>query len=358
MDEINKKNHQKEDEYVKALEEFLEKNGLKPDKIESLTPDASARRYFRLYFKDEKTKIAMVMGKVDPRIVYEEIMEKQVNFTEIPFVNIQRFLKKCRVRVPEIFMQDEKVLLLEDFGSLPLDVFVSEKGFGQAEKFYLDAVKQLVMMQNAEKDNNCYAFSLEFTKGMLMWEFNHFTEYFMGFLLKEDREMKREFERISEILSKSPYKFTHRDYHSKNLMCLDGWKVGILDFQDALMGPYVYDLVSLTCDAYVEMPENLEEKIKKEYIKKSGEKGFIIPSDFETHYAMCAVQRTLKAAGRFMFIWKEKKNKKFLPYVVPAVKKALKFMEKLNLKSAEKIKEKLWTQEKNIKDEIENFKQI
>jgi aminoglycoside/choline kinase family phosphotransferase len=330
------------DSYFERLLNFLEKERIRVVDVEPLTPDASSRRYFRLFFPDKTTKIAMVMGDIDPRIIFEEILEKQVNFKELPFINIARFLSKVGVRVPKIYQYDgERILILGDFGRTPLDVFVRENGFEKSEVFYVDAIEQLCIMQNAEKDENCYAFELKFTKNMLMWEFNHFCEFFMGFTIDKDKEIKKEFEEISDVLSQTPYVFTHRDFHSKNLMCLDGGNVGILDFQDALLGPYVYDLVSLTCDAYVDIPENLEDKIKSLYKQKNEERGFKMPKDFEVHYAMCGIQRTLKAAGRFMFIFKEKKNKKFIPYVIPAAKKGLKLMKKLGLKSSEKVEGKI-----------------
>ena len=347
----NFKSMKGEDTYYRKLVEFLEKRKYKVRDIEALTPDASTRRYFRITMEskdensrsksDAETKIAMVMGDIDRKIVFEEILEKQVEFRELPFINISRFLRKIGVNVPEIYDEGDGVIILEDFGDTPLDVFVNKSGFEKATPYYEDAVSQLVVMQNSEKDDGCYAFSLEFTYGMLMWEFNHFSEYFMGFPLDKDPEMKKEFEEISKVLSSTPYKFTHRDFHSKNLMCLPEGKVGIIDFQDALMAPYVYDLVSLTCDAYVDIPEDLEKHLISLYIKKSGEKGFEVPEDFETHYLMCAVQRTFKAGGRFLYIHKEKGNPKFLRYVVPAVKKGLRCAEKIGLKSSDKIKEML-----------------
>ncbi len=340
-----------EDTYYRKLVEFLEKRKYKVRDIEALTPDASTRRYFRITIEskdetsgsesDAKTKIAMVMGDIDKKIVFEEILEKQVEFRELPFINISRFLKKIGVNVPEIYDEDDGVIILEDFGDTPLDVFVNQNGFEKATPYYEDAVSQLALMQNSDKDKECYAFSLEFTYGMLMWEFNHFSEYFMGFPLEKDTEMKKEFEEISRVLSSTPYKFTHRDFHSKNLMCLPNQKVGVIDFQDALMGPYVYDLVSLTCDAYVDVPEKLERHLISLYVKWSEEKGFEAPTDFEMHYKMCAVQRTFKAGGRFLYIHKEKENPKFLRYVVPAVEKGLRHAESIGLKSTDKIKEKL-----------------
>ncbi len=340
-----------ENRYIVKLERFLSSKRWNVEKIEALTPDASTRRYFRIYSSPE-TKIAMVMGELDKNIIFEEIMEKQIEFKELPFINIGRFLKRNGVNVPQIYEVGDGVIILEDFGSTPLDVLVRYEGFGRAKEYYMDSISELVKMQSLKDDGSCYAFSLVFSKNMFLWEFNHFTEYFMGFKLSEDSIMRAEFERISEVLSQAQYVFTHRDYHSKNLMCLGNGRVGIIDFQDALLAPYVYDLVSLTCDAYIDMPQELERTILERYKELTKDRGILrIGSDFEYLYLMCGVQRTLKAAGRFLYIFKEKGNPKFLEYIIPAVRNAIRCAEKLELKSTERIKEEA----ERKKYFIENF---
>ena len=67
--------------------------------------------------------------------------------------------------------------------------------------------------------------------------------------------IRGEFEKISEHLAGQPRVFTHRDYHSRNLMA-DGLRLGVIDFQDALMGPATYDLASLLRDAYIALDES------------------------------------------------------------------------------------------------------
>ncbi len=335
-----------EDIWKEKLIRFLKIEGINPDWISPLTPDASSRRYFRLHFKDgfmgKKTVIAMVMGEMDKAIIFEEIIEKQVEFSELPFINIGRFLRKNGIMVPEIYLVGYDVILVEDFGSMPLDVFVKMHGFDKADIYYEDAIGQLIRLQSIKDEpQSCYAYSLNFSRNMLMWEFEHFIENFME--TSPTPEMKKEFEEISDMLSKSEYVLTHRDYHSKNLMCLDN-KVGIIDFQDALLGPYMYDLVSLTCDAYVDIPEELEDHLIAKYIE--GRK----INHFQELYSACAVQRTLKAAGRFLYIYKKKRNPKFLPYVIPAVKKGIAHMRRLKLKSTDIVSEKADYWSKKLKD--------
>lgn len=335
-----------EETYILKLKRFIKARGLEVEKVEPLTPDASTRRYFRLHMPDGSTRIAMVMGEIDRKIIFEEIVEKQITFEELPFINIGRFLREAGINVPEIYAYDGDVVLLQDFGSIPLDVFVAKNGFERADVYYENAIEQLVRMQELKPDEKCYAFRLRFSKNMFLWEFNHFTEHFMNQTIHEDRTINREFEKISDVLSRTRYVFTHRDYHSKNLMCLENGKVGVLDFQDALVAPYTYDLASLMADAYVDVPENFERVMLKRYTEICDPK--VLTDDFEEVYWMTAVQRTLKAAGRFIYIYKEKKNPKFLPYVVPAVEKGLRFLRKLGLKSAERIACELETKRKEI----------
>lgn len=332
--------------YISKLQRFIKERKLEIEKIEPLTPDASTRRYFRLYLPNAKTLIVMVMGDIDRKIIFEEIIEKQINFQELPFINIGKFLRKKGINVPEIYMESKDVIALQDFGNTPLDVFVTHHGIEKALPYYTSAIDELVKMQRLEENKSCYAFEIRFSKNMFLWEFNHFTEYFMGFPLEKDKTMFHEFSEIAQTLSEARYVFTHRDFHSKNLMCLENYKVGILDFQDALLAPYVYDLVSLTADAYVDIPEEIETKIVNTYKEKMRD---IIDNNFETLYNMCAVQRTLKAAGRFVYIFKEKKNPKFLPYVIPAALKGVKYMKKLGLKSASKVEEQIEKIKKELK---------
>src|SRR4030095_5077750 len=69
-----------------------------------------------------------------------------------------------------------------------------------------------------------------------------------------------ESQRPAGLLPSQPQVFVHRDYHSRNLM-VDGSRIGIIDFQDALMGPATYDLASLLKDAYIELDEAVVEDL-------------------------------------------------------------------------------------------------
>ena len=137
-----------------------------------------------------------------------------------------------------------------------------------------------------------------------MWEFEHFLEYGIvarnGTPLPEEdaRAIRREFEDIAELLAGQPPVFTHRDYHSRNLM-VDGVRLGVIDFQDALMGAAAYDLASLLQDARVDVPEMMEIALLSRYVRARMRKGPFEASDFARGYATLAAQRASKILGIF-----------------------------------------------------------
>ncbi|MGI9199579.1 MAG: aminoglycoside phosphotransferase family protein, partial [Woeseiaceae bacterium] len=98
-----------------------------------------------------------------------------------------------------------------------------------------------------------------------------------------------------------PQVFVHRDYHSRNLMQTEANNPGILDFQDAVEGPYTYDLVSLLKDCYVSWPaEQVREWALSFYERLDDEARQHSDADtFLRHFELMGVQRHLKAAGIF-----------------------------------------------------------
>lgn len=315
-------------------------NDSRVENIFILKGDASTRSYARLELKgfQNPTAVVMVMGSFERAIVPEEFVEEISRFTEIPFLNIHRYLRRAGMRVPEIYGYDREngFIFLEDFGD---DVL--EKRVLRSRKFpveiYTDALNQLINLQRfsiKNRDPECYAFRLKFTEGVFMWEFEHFIEFIIdkGYGVKaspsEKEELRALFSHISKQCGSLSRVFTHRDYHSRNLMILkDG--AGVLDFQDALTGPAFYDIVSLLRDSYVEIPEEVEEELKALFIKNAD---YLLAEErerFDYFFELCALQRNLKAAGRFSYINERKNNPSFLPYIKPTLKKALRAIEKI-----------------------------
>ena len=103
----------------------------------------------------------------------------------------------------------------------------------------------------------------QFDKQFILYELNVFKEWFLQAYLKialkaqEEMLLHETFHWLSNEISQQPQVVIHRDYHSRNIMLIsngDSVKLGIIDFQDAMYGPFTYDLVSLLKDCYIQWP--------------------------------------------------------------------------------------------------------
>jgi N-acetylmuramate 1-kinase len=258
--------------------------------------------------------------------------------SELPFVNILSHLAKATVPVPALHYYDQSagLLYLEDFGDVTLAEAVSQTDAPSVESRYKQAINVLVQMQigaTTPADPGCVAFHRSFDVPLLMWEFEHFLEY--GIVARRGEPLpdedatviRREFEEIAKLLAGQPRVFTHRDYHSRNLM-VDGLRLGVIDFQDALLGPATYDLASLVRDAYIQLDEPLVDDLVGYYLDQLAERRFVWTNraTFRRLFDLTSIQRNLKAAGRFVYIDRIKGNPKFLadiPRVLSYVKRNL-----------------------------------
>jgi hypothetical protein len=107
---------------------------------------------------------------------------------------------------------------------------------------------------------------------------------------------------IATAIAEQPTVFVHRDFHSRNLMLLANGKLGVIDFQDALMGAITYDLVSLLRDAYVEWPnEQVVAWVEdfRQLLIAQGRLTNIKQQQFLTWFDWMGAQRHLKVLGIF-----------------------------------------------------------
>ncbi len=294
-------------------------------KIHKLFGHASYRTYYRITLPDGKTYILMQMP-AGAASLSEEITNYEGPKDELPFVNIQRYLKSLQLHVPELYCWDaeKKIIVLEDVGDRHLETYLKDTTEVLRLSFYRRAIDLLVQMQKKTRGDgggkvDCIAFHRSFDEKLLNWEFDHFLEYGIEdrFKIKVPEEDKKLFKKITRSISKeianSKYIFVHRDFQSRNLMMKD-YDLYILDFQDALMGPQTYDLVSLTRDSYIELSsESVEELI--DYFLETRKKADIPlenEKNFKKLFYLTTLQRKLKDTGRFQFINTVKENPNFL----------------------------------------------
>ena len=312
--------------------------------LRSLTPlagDASNRRYYRLHIAGGPPHSLILMQLAEPegfKQSEEAVSGAAHPIVELPFLNILAHLSKAGIQVPALHYYDQAagLLYLEDFGDLTLAEEAGRSDARTVESRYKQAIDVLVQLQvkaTTPADPGCVAFHRSFDVPLLMWEFDHFLEY--GIVARRGKPMcsddwtavRREFENIADTLAAQPLVFTHRDYHSRNVM-VDGPRLGVIDFQDALMGPATYDLASLLRDAYIQLDEALVDHLVDYYLDQLAERRLVWTNRaaFRRLFDFTSIQRNLKAAGRFVYIDRVKGNPKFLadiPRVLSYVKRNL-----------------------------------
>tara|TARA_B100000315_G_scaffold260665_1_gene323838 strand:- start:3434 stop:4510 length:1077 start_codon:yes stop_codon:yes gene_type:complete len=312
-----------------------------------LTPlpgDASNRRYFRVSLKSlsqHRTQSLILMQMYGPeefKQSEEAISTSRILNSELPFVNIYTHLRASNLPVPRLYYYDHaaKLLYLEDLGNITLEHATHNASQQATRTLYTKAIDLLIATHTSASRQTktvqqCIAFERMFDVPLLMWEFKHFLEY--GIVSRNGCVMcsndflplQEEFQKIAELIASQQHIFTHRDYHSRNLM-LHKNKIWLLDFQDALMGPATYDLASLLRDAYIQLNEDLVDECIMRYIKGMPKDLIGNVDDFRRIFDFTSIHRNLKAAGRFVYINSVKKNSNFLskiPLTLGYVKKNL-----------------------------------
>ena len=250
-----------------------------------LAGDAGSRRYYR------------VLGADKPCVLAVDTSAKQQRL----FTALRAQFATC-ARVPAILAQGQRFLLLEDFG----DMTYFAAGPGNSARRYQAAVDALVTIQR----NRALAGALpRYDEKLLHREMSLFSNWYCRRYLARPlsrsaaREVRRSCHFLAEAMLAEPAVAVHRDYHSRNLMvCADGTAPGVLDFQDAVHGGALYDVVSLLRDAYIKRSAGWQEKWLDYYWRTARAGGVRLPAaydDCRRQFNIAGAQRGLKVLGIF-----------------------------------------------------------
>ncbi|MGM0449742.1 MAG: aminoglycoside phosphotransferase family protein [Pseudomonadota bacterium] len=264
--------------------------GTEPQAPEPVAGDASFRRYFRVRTPD------------GPRIVMDAPPEKE---SCQAFVALTRHWHSHGLHVPELLAenQEQGFLLLEDLGNrLYLDELA---GTGAADPLYREALSALVRLQAlpSPPDHPLPPYDRE----RLEQEMRLFPDWLLGEKLgltlssQEQAMLETTFATLTESALAQPRVTVHRDYHSRNLLVTESNSPGIIDFQDAVIGPITYDAVSLLRDCYVDWPREKVCQWLETYRVEAYEAGLHRADEatFLQWFELMGIQRHLKASGIF-----------------------------------------------------------
>ena len=266
-----------------------EKNDLQGTlELQALASDAGFRRYYRL-----NTTPSMIAVYSPPN--------KENN---LAYVEISLALNARDIRRPHLYAVDfsRGFLLLEDLGEqllLPLlSAETVENLYGQAE----------LMLQSIQKSEPNTEIFPTYDTTALTQEFDLFATWFVKKMLgiPLDEQTNSMLNTLSTDLSNNaisqPQVIVHRDYHSRNLMLMDDQQLAVIDFQDAVIGPITYDLVSLLKDCYVFWPRELVEGRALNYRQQLEDSELMVGVDEQTFlrwFDLMGLQRHIKVMGVF-----------------------------------------------------------
>ncbi len=250
--------------------------------LKLIAGDASHRKYYRCAFG------------AGTALVMDAPPDKGEDIT--PVIDITQRLRAAHLSAPEIYAQDETCgfLLIEDFGD-DLIARLLDQDPSQENSLYQLAIEVLTVMPSVD------------ATGLTPFDANTMAQLstlcVTWYLGRNNARLKHDFEtNINAGLSKMDWSqqvLVQRDYHAENLIYLPHRtgpaRLGLLDFQDAMLGHPAYDLVSILQDARRDVPLGLQETMLSSYISAMGQNG----AQFTQDYHLLGLQRNLRILGVF-----------------------------------------------------------
>jgi len=310
-----------------------------PQSFETLAGDASSRRYHRVDFGPGADPRRVVIMELPADALASDEAVSGAPPSELPFLDVGRHLASRGIRVPAVHLAavEHGAVVLEDLGDTTLARRVAGAPRETMRRWYLAAVDLLARMHRAmwPVPRECVAATRRFDCGLLRWELDHYREWGAEALGGGPLDppvrarLDAEFDALAADAAALSAGFVHRDYQSRNLMVIGDEpspaSLAVIDFQDALVGPRVYDLVALLNDSYVELDDDLKQEVIESYARKRGIDAAILRGEFD----LITVQRKLKDGGRFVFIDRVKGNPSFLPFVETSFGRVRRALERL-----------------------------
>jgi aminoglycoside/choline kinase family phosphotransferase len=240
-----------------------------------------------------------------------------------PFVAVAAALQVMGLLAPEVIAQnlDMGFLLLTDFGDTTyLKSFHQQPGIAHANDLYGRALRALAMMQACRSvpGHELKPFGREWMEREWAWHQEWFLEKWLGVALPSGGALDACYEQLIISALEQPQVFMHRDYHAANLMVAAENKVGILDFQDAFIGPLTYDPASLLRDCYVDWPQENVRAWAIGYANILREQGLltgISDQTFMRWFDFMGLQRHIKALLTFARKYVRDQQPRYLEFV-------------------------------------------
>jgi aminoglycoside/choline kinase family phosphotransferase len=280
-------------------------------RVRKLAGDASLRRYYRVW-EGHESWVLMLTDSFDAA-TYD-------------FLLVRDYLEKSGVPVPGLVAADGATgsILLEDLSDRTMLHRLGELK-GNEKELFEEALSLLHAFHSKTAAPAGKApvpgFKLAFDEEKLMWEVDFALEHLFGSYLKrqipekEFAAMRESFVDICRRLAAEPRVFTHRDYHSRNIMIPPRGGMVCIDFQDARMGLRAYDLASILRDSYYQLAEDTVYGLVDYYLKLASREEKIDRAHFVQMFDLMSIQRNFKAIGSFTSFYGKRNDAMYIRFV-------------------------------------------
>ena len=256
--------------------------------LTDLAADAGARRYFRIKPSGEDSLVVM-----DAPVAHNDNQQ---------FAFVANLLASHGLHVPKVSHANLKdgFLLLSDLGD---ETYLKVLNNENADKLFDDATTALIKLQSITELDLLSRYNAGLISEELALFDNWYIQQHLNITLEENAQssLNNVLKLITERCMSQPTVLTHRDYMPRNLMVCEE-NPGILDFQDARIGPISYDVISLFKDAFISWEEEQVLDWTIRYWEKARKASLPVPEDFGSFYEdveWMGLQRHLKVLGIF-----------------------------------------------------------
>jgi aminoglycoside/choline kinase family phosphotransferase len=294
-------------------------------RVEPIAGDASSRRFYRARSGRKTAVLAVNPEPLDP---------------STPLYSNHRILVTAGAPVPRLLGHDDArgLVLMEDFGDVTLQRYLTMPGGSRSgpaaamarerRLLYREACDLIVLFKErgvgAIRPGD-FAARNALDRERFRFELDHFHRHYIGGCLgrkpgpADEAALVAFYDALALECDRMPRVYCHRDFMSRNLMVLParrGRRLGLIDYQDARMGPYTYDAASLLRDSSLELDEGLVSDLVVYLAERLGEG----PEEFRRDFDAMALERNIKELGTFGYMATVRNRRDYLEYVPRAVR--------------------------------------